>query len=86
MRFDPYDQLGVVANFEAERPHHDTAYQWFRCDEGVLAWLPLPGNRISMVWSAPEYRSRSAEPRCGRICDRAAEGRRRRKQYALQRS
>jgi 2-octaprenyl-6-methoxyphenol hydroxylase len=23
-------------------------------DGGVLAWLPLPGHRISMVWSAPE--------------------------------
>ncbi len=53
-RFDPYDQLGVVANFATELPHHGTAWQWFRCREGVLAWLPLPGNRISMVWSAPE--------------------------------
>ncbi|HNF89893.1 MAG TPA: FAD-dependent monooxygenase, partial [Thiobacillaceae bacterium] len=26
--------------------------QWFRPD-GVLAWLPLPGNRLSMVWSTP---------------------------------
>lgn len=57
-RFDPYDQLGVVANFETELPHRGTAYQWFRCDEGVLAWLPLPGNRMSMVWSAPEYLGR----------------------------
>ena len=22
-------------------------------DEGVIAWLPLPGKRMSMVWSAP---------------------------------
>jgi 2-octaprenylphenol hydroxylase len=58
VRFDPYDQLGVVANFETELPHRGTAYQWFRCDEGVLAWLPLPGNRMSMVWSAPEYLGR----------------------------
>jgi 2-polyprenylphenol 6-hydroxylase len=28
------------------------ARQWFRAD-GVLAWLPLPGKRISIVWSAP---------------------------------
>jgi 2-octaprenyl-6-methoxyphenol hydroxylase len=27
--------------------------QWFRAD-GVLAWLPLPGRRISIVWSAPD--------------------------------
>jgi ubiquinone biosynthesis UbiH/UbiF/VisC/COQ6 family hydroxylase len=56
-RFDPYDQLGVVANFATELPHRGTAFQWFRQD-GVLAWLPLPGNRISMVWSAPEERGR----------------------------
>ena len=58
VRFDPYDQLGVVANFATELPHRDAAFQWFRCSEGVLAWLPLPGNRISMVWSAPEYLGR----------------------------
>ncbi|MBI5900642.1 MAG: UbiH/UbiF family hydroxylase [Rhodocyclales bacterium] len=58
VRFDPYDQLGVVANFETGLPHRGTAYQWFRCDEGVLAWLPLPGERMSMVWSAPEYLGR----------------------------
>lgn len=74
VRFDPYDQLGVVANFEAELPHHDTAYQWFRCDEGVLAWLPLPGNRISMVWSAPEYLGRDLlSLDAAGLCDRVAE-------------
>lgn len=46
----PYDQLGVVANFETEKPHDNTAFQWFRGSD-VLAWLPLPGKRISMVWS-----------------------------------
>ncbi|MDO8959294.1 MAG: UbiH/UbiF family hydroxylase [Rhodocyclaceae bacterium] len=50
--FQPYDQLGVVANFATARPHRGTAWQWFRAD-GVLAWLPLPGNMISMVWSTP---------------------------------
>ncbi len=45
-----YRQLGVVANFATEWPHGDIARQWFRGD-GILAWLPLPGNRISMVWS-----------------------------------
>ena len=49
----PYGQLGVVANFYCERPHRGTAFQWFRQD-GVLAWLPLPENRISMVWSTSE--------------------------------
>jgi ubiquinone biosynthesis UbiH/UbiF/VisC/COQ6 family hydroxylase len=49
----PYGQLGVVANFAVELPHRDTAYQWFRPD-GVLALLPLPGERVSMVWSTAE--------------------------------
>lgn len=57
VRFLPYDQLGVVANFTAEQPHRGTAFQWFRRD-GVLAWLPLPDNRISMVWSAAEEHGR----------------------------
>ena len=57
VRFEPYNQLGIVANFAVEQPHRGTAFQWFRPD-GVLAWLPLPGNRISMVWSTPEDHGR----------------------------
>ena len=49
-----YGQTAVVANFACQRAHHGRAYQWFRDDGGVLAWLPLPGRRISMVWSAPD--------------------------------
>jgi 2-polyprenylphenol 6-hydroxylase len=48
----PYDELGVVANFECERDPQGTAWQWFR-EDGVLAWLPLPERRMSKVWSAP---------------------------------
>jgi 2-octaprenylphenol hydroxylase len=47
-----YDEAAIVANFETERIHEGIARQWFRPD-GVLAWLPLPGQRISIVWSAP---------------------------------
>ena len=50
----PYGQTAVVANFTCERAHHGRARQWFRDDGGILAWLPLPGRRVSMVWSAPE--------------------------------
>jgi ubiquinone biosynthesis UbiH/UbiF/VisC/COQ6 family hydroxylase len=46
-------QAGVVANFEIEKPHRGIAWQWFRQD-GVLAYLPLPGKRISIVWSTHE--------------------------------
>lgn len=72
VRFDPYDQLGVVANFTVEQPHRGTAFQWFRSD-GVLAWLPLPGSRISMVWSAPEDHGREllALDNAG-LCERVA--------------
>jgi 2-polyprenylphenol 6-hydroxylase len=50
----PYRQTAVVANFAVERVHRGRAFQWFLDSEGVLAWLPLPGRRISIVWSAPE--------------------------------
>lgn len=49
----PYRQMGVIANFETERHHGDVAWEWFRGD-GVLAFLPLPGNRVSIVWTAFE--------------------------------
>ncbi len=49
-----YGQQGIVANFECELAHHGCARQWFRADSGVLAWLPLPGRRISIVWSSPD--------------------------------
>jgi len=48
-----YSEKGVVANFTCEQPHRGRAYQWFSND-GVLAYLPLPDRRISMVWSAPD--------------------------------
>jgi ubiquinone biosynthesis UbiH/UbiF/VisC/COQ6 family hydroxylase len=51
----PYAQTAVVANFACERAHRGRAYQWFLANGGVLAWLPLPGRRVSIVWSAPEH-------------------------------
>lgn len=50
--FLSYDQIAVVANFTTGQPHRETAWQWFRAD-GVLAYLPLPGDCISIVWSTP---------------------------------
>jgi 2-octaprenylphenol hydroxylase len=52
-RREPYGQRAVVANFACERAHRDTARQWFLRGE-VLAFLPLPGDRVSMVWSVGE--------------------------------
>lgn len=48
-----FGQTAIVAHFRCERPHGGVARQWFGRD-GVLAWLPLPGDRISIVWSAPD--------------------------------
>jgi 2-octaprenylphenol hydroxylase len=48
-----YEQGGVVANFECELPHKNIAYQWFN-PGNTLAYLPLPGNKISIVWSHPD--------------------------------
>jgi ubiquinone biosynthesis UbiH/UbiF/VisC/COQ6 family hydroxylase len=48
-----YAQTAVVANFGCERPHQGVALQWFDPDEGVIALLPLPGDHVSLVWSAP---------------------------------
>lgn len=47
-----YGQTAVVANFRCEKPHADTALQWFQ-GGAVLALLPLPGDQVSMVWSVP---------------------------------
>ena len=49
-----YGQRGVVSNFECEKPHHGAAHQWFTGADGIVALLPLPGKRVSLVWSAPD--------------------------------
>jgi ubiquinone biosynthesis UbiH/UbiF/VisC/COQ6 family hydroxylase len=52
----PYHQHGVVANFNISKAHRGIAYQWFTPD-GILALLPLPGKRISIVWSVTPEQS-----------------------------
>jgi len=72
LSFAPYGEMGTVANFACELPHRDSARQWFR-EDGVLAWLPLPGNRLSMVWSTPDAHAQellSLTPRD--LCERVA--------------
>jgi ubiquinone biosynthesis UbiH/UbiF/VisC/COQ6 family hydroxylase len=49
-----YDQRAVVANFDCQLPHHGIARQWFLGEQGIVALLPLPGSRVSLVWSAPD--------------------------------
>jgi 2-octaprenylphenol hydroxylase len=53
-----YQQLGVVANFSCTVPHRGIAHQWF-AEDGILALLPLPGQRVSMVWSVSPEKSKS---------------------------
>lgn len=49
---------GVIANFAVEKPHGHIAHQWFSPD-GVLAYLPLPKNQISIVWSVAHEKAQS---------------------------
>jgi 2-polyprenylphenol 6-hydroxylase len=49
-----YGQRAVVSNFACAKPHHGVAYQWFTGNEGIVALLPLPGDQVSLVWSAPD--------------------------------
>lgn len=74
VKFKPYAQHGLVANFQCSRPHRNQAFQWFRAD-GILAYLPLPGERMSIVWSTPEAHSRellALSP--AELCQRVAQG------------
>ncbi len=60
-----YKQTGVVANFKAEKPHGETAYQWFK-DGEIIALLPLPDGHVSLVWSArTEHADATARARSG---------------------
>jgi 2-polyprenylphenol 6-hydroxylase len=77
VRQKPYGQMGVVANFACAKRHHNTAFQWFRGD-GVLAYLPLPEERVSMVWStsdahAAELLALPAAALCARVAQAGAE-------------
>lgn len=49
-----YGQRAIVSNFACTKPHHGVAYQWFTAEEGIVALLPLAGQNVSLVWSAPD--------------------------------
>ncbi len=71
-----YHDQGVVANFQTEMPHRGIATQWFR-EDGVLAYLPLPGQRMSMVWSTPDDHAEALcalppEQFCEKVADAGA--------------
>lgn len=51
-----YESDGIVANFQPEFAHGDVARQWF-ANDSVLAYLPLPQQQISIVWSVTKAKS-----------------------------
>ena len=64
-----YGQSALVANFECEKAHANVAFQWFQGGP-VLALLPLPGRRVSMIWSLPsDEAARIAQLDPGRLCE-----------------
>lgn len=52
-----YGDKGLVTHLTCEKPHLNTAYQWFS-DSHVLAFLPMPdtseGHQVSLVWSVDD--------------------------------
>ena len=64
VQFDvtPYPQHAIAARVDVERPHGQTAWQWF-ADHEILAFLPLggpQGKSVAVVWSVQEAH---AQPR-----------------------
>lgn len=52
----PYAQQAIATRVRCERPHGQTARQWFSAN-GILAFLPLEGpqgNSVAVVWSVPQ--------------------------------
>lgn len=56
-----YAAEGLVVTLEAARGHGETAWQRFLPDS-VLALLPLPDSRVSLVWSTPQASALQALP------------------------
>ncbi len=50
VKYKDFNQNAIVANFVVEKPHHNTAQQWFMPHE-TLALLPLPNQHVSLVWA-----------------------------------
>ena len=46
----PYQQTALIANVTPGKPHNNIAYERFT-DAGPLAFLPMQGNRCSVVWT-----------------------------------
>lgn len=69
-----YNQRAIVANFSCEQPHHGVASQWFLGGQGIVALLPLPGSRVSLVWSAPDQLAdKMLQEPAEQLCQRLAQ-------------
>jgi 2-octaprenyl-6-methoxyphenol hydroxylase len=53
---EDYDQIAVVANVAADRPHDGTAYERFT-PSGPLAVLPLQDGSYGVIWTAAPERA-----------------------------
>lgn len=54
-----YPQHAIATRMQCERPHGQTAWQWF-ADGDILAFLPLggpQGNSVAVVWSVLQERA-----------------------------
>ena len=77
----PYPQTAIAARLQCEKPHGQTAFQWFSQGE-ILAFLPLDGpqgNSVGIVWSVQKERvdtllSANADEFCQQL-ELASEGR-----------
>ena len=49
-RVSDYQQVAIIANVTAEKPHNGRAFERFT-DSGPLALLPMTENRCSLVWT-----------------------------------
>jgi 2-polyprenyl-6-methoxyphenol hydroxylase-like FAD-dependent oxidoreductase len=57
----PYHQRAIAVRVRCDKPHDQTAYQWFSQGE-ILAFLPLDGsqgNSVAVVWSVEEGRAQA---------------------------
>ena len=57
--FKEYQHTAIVAHIQCDKPHRNTAYQWFTHEQGIIALLPLPGPYVSLVWSLPKLQAQN---------------------------
>jgi 2-polyprenyl-6-methoxyphenol hydroxylase-like FAD-dependent oxidoreductase len=56
----PYSQHAIATRLDCERPHGQTAFQWFTPEGEILALLPLggpQGRQAAVVWSVQRERA-----------------------------